>query len=327
MNIQIKKYSCLNQTGRIKYAKNSLVNFVPLREAKQTICVIALTTVAILTFSSCSKFNPNHLPSVSPAQFAGKIEGFDSSGQVQPDHLVAYWGFNGSEAESKTGTAPTLSSNASLVSGGVIGQALQLDSGYVYYAHQFPTFDTSLKSFTISEWVQVQNNGSTPTSTFSLLRPGKLFGYINFLLETGQHPASDTNDLVVHPTFVDQNGNTQDNLNASWLKSYKSPSIPPGKWTHLVITYDYPSNVFQIWADGIMIGAPDYQNRGKNYFTCREPNEVSIGGWYNNIPGKQVTADKWTMPMKGKIDEIRVYNEALGAADIIALYKLGLAGK
>jgi hypothetical protein len=289
--------------------------------------LLITASIGSLVFCACSKFNPNHLPSVSPKDFAGKIEGFDSSAQVQPDHLIAYWGFNGSEAESKTGTAPTSSNNATLVSDGVVGQALQLNAGYVYYAHQFPAFDTSLKSFTIDEWVQLQNNGSTPTLTFNLARPTKLWGNIDFLVETGQHPASDTSDFIVHPSYNDVNGGRQDNLNASWLKSYKSPTVPPGKWTNIVVTYDQASNILQIWANGIKIGAPDYQQRGKGYFQCYIPNEVIIGGWYNNIPGKQVTTDKWTAPMTGKIDEIRVYNVALGDADIIALYKLGLAGR
>lgn len=294
----------------------------------KVIAYILIATGITMAFTSCSKDgNPNNLPSVSPSDYVGKIEGFDSSAQVQSDHLIAYWSFDGTEAELKTGNKPTSSSNASVVDGGVTGKALELNQGYLYYGVQFPQFDTSFKSFTISEWVQIQNNGSTPTQTFHLSRPGELWGYIDFLLETGQHPASDTDNLVVHPRFTDQNGGIQDNLNANWLSSYKSPTIPPGKWTHLVITYDYPSNTFQIWADGMKIGAPDYQNRGQNYFSCKQPNEVIIGGWYNNIPGKELTADTWTTPMTGKIDEIRIYNEALGDADIIALYKLGSAGQ
>jgi hypothetical protein len=94
-----------------------------------------------------------------------------------------------------------------------------------------------------------------------------------------------------------------------------------------VVTFDHASSIFQIWANGVKIGAPDYQNRGTGLFKLAVPNEVLIGGWYNNIPGKELTTDTWTVPMRGKIDEIRVYNEALGAADIIALYKLGRAGQ
>lgn len=285
---------------------------------------LAVAIISLL-FTSCKK-DWRGLPKVSPSDFEGKIEGFDSSGQIKPDHLVAYWSFNGTDAETKTGTKPTSSSNTSFVDDGVTGKALMLDNGYLYYATQFPPFDTAFKSFTISEWVQIQNNGSSPTLTFNLAKPGELWGNIDFLLETGQHPASDTDNLVVHPSYSDENGGRQDNLNANWLSSYKSPTIPPGKWTHLVITYDYASSTFQIWANGVKIGAPDYQHRGGK-FHCYVPNELIIGGWYNNIPGKEVTADAWTKPMTGKIDEIRVYDMALGDADIIALYKLGRAGQ
>jgi hypothetical protein len=294
---------------------------------KYAVQIIFSALVGVIFLAGCKKGNPNNLPSVSPNDFVGKIEGFDSSGQVASDQLIAYWGFNGSEAESKTGIAPTSSLNATIVDGGVTGKALQLDSGYVYYASQFPAFDASLQSFTVSEWVQIQNNGSTPTMTFSIANPGQFWPDFAFLLETGQKQTSDTNNLIVHPSYADVNGGRQDNLNAGWLSSYKSPTIPPGKWTNLVVTFDNASSIFQIWANGIKIGATDYQNRGAGKFKCIVPNEVIIGGWYNNIPGKQITTDTWTVPMKGKIDEIRVYKSALGAADIIALYKLGRAGQ
>ena len=283
--------------------------------------------VGLTLFAGCKKGNPNNLPSVSPNDFVGKIEGFDSSGQVAADQLIAYWGFNGSQSEKISGIAPTSSLNAKLVDKGVSGQALELDSGYVYYASQIPAFNDSLTSFTVSEWVQIQNNGSTPTMTFSIAAPGQFWPDFAFLLETGQHPASDTNNLVVHPSYADVNGGRQDNLNAGWLSSYQSPTIPPGKWTNLVVTFDKASSIFQIWANGVKIGAPDYQNRGTGIFKPVVPNEILIGGWYNNIPGKQLTPDTWTVPMKGKIDEIRVYKSALSAANIIALYKLGRAGQ
>jgi len=76
-----------------------------------------------------------------------------------------------------------------------------------------------------------------------------------------------------------------------------------------------------------MIDTTDYQNRGTNYYKSWQPNALIIGGWYNNIPGMAATADTWTVPMNGKVDEIRVYNTILGAAHIKALYKLGVAGK
>ena len=289
--------------------------------------IFYLPVISLTLFVSCSKENPNNLPPVSPGDYEGKIEGFDSSGQVASDNLIAYWSFDGNENEVISGVAKTSSKNDTYIDNGVRGKALNLNGGWVYYASQIPAFADSLQSFTVSEWVQIVNNGSTPTMTFTLARPGEFWGNINFLLETGWYPASDTNNLIVHPNFADINGGTQDNINANWLPAYKSPTIGASKWVNLITTYDYPSNTIQVWANGVMIGATDYQNRGDAYFKNTVPNEVIIGGWYNNIPGKQLTADTWTVPMKGNIDEIRIYNTALGAADIKALYELGLAGQ
>lgn len=290
---------------------------------------LALLT-GMIFFVGCKKGNPNNLPSVSPKDFEGKIQGFDSSGQVASDHLVAYWSFDGNQNEMISGIAPTSSLNVSYISNGVRGQAISLDSGYLYYATQIPALGASLHSFTILEWVQILNNGSTPTMTFQLARPGNFWGNINFLLETGQHPASDTSDLVVHPSYFDGNG-TQDNLNAGWAPdgpgTYRSPTIGANKWVQIGVTYDSSANNIQVWANGVRIGTTSYQHRGNNYYTPTVPDEVIIGGWYNNIPGKEVTTDTWTVPMVGNLDEIRIYNEALGAADILALYQLGAAGK
>lgn len=258
----------------------------------------------------------------------GGINGYQNSGQVAASNLIAYWNFDKDEKEQISGIAPTSSSNDDFSLSGVKGKALSLNNGYVYYGSAIPALNSdTLKSFTVSEWVQIQNNGSTPTMTFTLARPGNLYGNINFILETGQNPASDVNDLIVHPNYADINGGTQDNLNAPWLSGYSSPQIGMGKWVHLVTTYDYSSNVLQIWANGKMIGATAYQQRGTATFKNTVPNEVIIGGWYNNVPGKSVTSDSYTVPMTGNLDELRVYNTALSSVQINSLYQLGIVGK
>lgn len=283
--------------------------------------MVLIAILGSLLFVSCKK-DWRSLPKVSPKDYEGKIEGFDSSGQIQPDHLVAYWGFNGTEAETKTGTKPTSSLNAKLVDNGVTGKALELDSGYLYFAHQFPAFDTSFKSFTISLWTKILNNGANKTMIFELARPGIFTGNINFILNTNQNPASNTDILKIQPKFNTIGGGTQDNLN-----NKLSPTIGMDKWTNIVLTYDGSSGVFNIWADGVKIGGYPNRGVGNNLFNSYEPNEVIIGSNYNGIPGKEVNNDTSFSPMTGQIDELRVYNVALGTADILALYKLGVAGQ
>jgi hypothetical protein len=288
-----------------------------------SIC-LAMASVVLV---SCKKENQNDLPGTSPDAYNGKIDGFDSSEQIYRNNLVAYWSFDDTKNEILSGTAATSSSNDSYVAG-VRGKALNLNGGWVYYATQFNAFKTAnLKSWTVSEWVNVLNNGSKQTMAFQLARPGNLNGNINTILLTNQYPAADLDNFIIKAVFADGNGNGQDNLNAWWLSTYKSPKTGPNKWIHVVTTYDAVANNIQIWADGIMVGTTDYQNRGSNYFKSWEPSEVIIGGWYNHIPGKEVNGDTGTQPLQGKVDEIRVYNTVLGAAHIRALYNLGVAGK
>jgi hypothetical protein len=293
-----------------------------------TSCVLGLA-IAAITWSSCTKNgNPNNLPGVSTATYAGKIDGFTSSDEIYPKNLVAYWNFDGTKNEKITGTAATSSSNDSYVDG-VKGQAISLNSGYVYYASQFAGFGNAVfKSFTISTWVQILNNGATKTMLFQLARPGNFTGSINFILETNSRAATVTDAITVHPTFTGSGGGTQDNLNTAVSPSpFLSPTIGASKWTHFVITFDAPSGVFQIWGDGVKIGTTAYQNRGANAFNSFEPSEVIIGGNYNTIPGKTVSTDASFAPIVGRMDELRVYNIALPDAYIKALYNLGLAKK
>lgn len=300
-----------------------------MRNPKFNISTLIVSVFAIAALSSCKKDgNPNNLPAVSTSAYEGKIDGYTSSDEIYSSNLVAYWSFEGTKNETKSNKAPTSSANDGLVAGGVKGQALSLNAGYVYYASQFDAFKTeALKSFTVSEWVQIANNGSKRTMIFQLARPGIFNGSLNFILETNANPASDLKNLIIHPTFTTIGGGTQDNLNAPWLTTFKSPEIGSAKWTHLLITYDSKTGIFNIWADGVKVG--DYSNRGvgNNLFKSYEPGEVIIGGNYNVIPGKAVNTNTDYAAMTGKIDEIRVYNITMPDAHIKALYNLGKAGK
>lgn len=265
--------------------------------------------------------NPNKLDDVNPSDYVGKIDGFTSSEEIYPNNLVAYWSFDDTKAEKLSGKTPTSSSNDSFVDGGVRGKALNLNSGWLYYAEQFEQFKTdNLKSFTISHWVQIENNGSKRTMTFQLARPGVFNGNINVSLNTNSYPATQTSILKIQPTFSTVGGGTQDNIN-----NVLSPTIGPNKWTHIVLTYDASSGVFDIWADGVKMGGYPNRGVGNNLFKAYEPSEVLIGANYNSIPGKEVSTNTTFAPMTGKIDEIRVFNIPLPAAHIKSLYKLGLA--
>ena len=157
--------------------------------------ITSLALMAVPVIFSCRKDgNPNNLPSVDPADYAGTIDGYTKTEEVYPNNLIAYWSFDDTKAETISNTAPGSSANDVFVTGGVRGKALQLTAGYLYFPTQFVKFRTdSLKSWTISAWVKILNNGSKRTMLFQLARPASLTGNINFALNTQSFPATTTN--------------------------------------------------------------------------------------------------------------------------------------
>ena len=282
---------------------------------------MAAISMLFLIFFSCKKDgNPNNLPPVNMADYEGKVDGYLSSDDVMKNKLIAYWSFDDTKSEIKSSTAPTQTSNDVFIADGVKGKAISLTKGFLYYATQFPQFKTDvLKSWSISVWVKVKNNGSKRTMILQLARPGIFNGNINFLLNTNGYPTTNDSVLRIGPTFATVGGGTQDNLNNVLDKTNLN------NWNHIVLTYDGNSGVFNNWLNGVKVGNFPNRGTGNNLFKSYEPNEFIIGSNYNGIPGKTVSADVSIEPMTGAVDELRMYNVTLAEAYIQALYKLGLA--
>ena len=285
-------------------------------------CIATVALSAVMLVISCKKDgNPNKLPPVSPADYAGKIDGFSSSDEVFPGNLIAYWPFDDSKNEKLNNVAPTRTANDALVDGGIRGKALSLNAGYLYFANQFIKFKTdSLKSWTLSAWVKIKNNGSKRTMVFQLARPGVFNGNINFILNTNGYPATNDSVLRIQPTFSTVGGGTQDNLNNVLDKTKLND------WVHIVLTYDFTTGVFNNWMNGVKVGNFPNRGTGNNSFKSYEPSEVLIGANYN-AAGTPVSTDVSFAAMTGQVDEIRFYNKALPDAFIRSLYNLGLVHK
>lgn len=266
--------------------------------------------------------NPNNLPSVDASNYVGKIDGFSSSDEVFPQNLIAYWSFDDTKNELKTGTAPGSSAGDSYATDAVRGKSLSLTAGYLYFPTQFQKFKTdSIKSWSISTWIKIRNNGSKRTMLFQLARPGVFTGNINFALNTQSYNAANDSVLRINPTFLTIGGGTQDNLNNVLDKTKLT------EWVHIVLTYDYSTGVFNNWMNGVKVGNFPNRGTGNNLFKSYEPNEIIIGSNYNGIPGKSVSSDVTFAPMTGQMDELRIFNRTLPDAFIKALYNLGKANK
>ncbi len=287
--------------------------------------------VSVLLAGSCNK-DDDPLP---------PIGGYNNSDEVAAANLKAYWGLNGNGTEGKSGANPTSTSNVTYGAGGVRGQAASFADGYLYYASAVGGALISNQPFTVSAWVQASNNGlvggnppanNHPYQYFQMARPGQLFGNINLLYEAGAYPIA--SDTMFFKSLYSDAGGLQDAVNNYGVAGtdYKVvKKAGTGQWVHVVTTYNPTGgsgaeSIFRIYADSTKVNNTNFENRGTNSFAYT-PHEIIIGGWYNNIPGKVVSADTWTTGFTGKIDEIRIYNKLLTDAEIIALYQLGKAGR
>lgn len=269
-----------------------------------------------------------------------QIGGYNNSDEVGAANLRANWTLDGNGNERKSGTAPTSSVGVSYVAG-VRGQAASFSNGYLYYAGPVGGALTSNQPFTVSAWIKTSNTGlvggnppanNHPWQYFQMARPNQLFGSINLLHEAGNYPvASDT--MFLKSLYADAGG-LQDAVLCCGTAGVDYKVVKKagtGQWVHVVTTYNPTGgtgneSIFRIYADSVQVNNTLFENRGTNSYVYT-PHEIIIGGWYNNIPGKQVTADTWTTPFTGMIDDIRIWNKTLTPAEIAALYKLGLAGR
>jgi hypothetical protein len=89
-------------------------------------------------------------------------------------------------------------------------------------------------------------------------------------------------------------------------------TAPTGQWYHLVGTWD--KNTARVYADGQQVA----QGEKSGSFDFSDQNPLIIGGNSNNCGGDNYLNDAFN----GRVDELRIYNRALSAAEVTELYNL-----
>src|SRR5262249_43396624 len=92
-------------------------------------------------------------------------------------------------------------------------------------------------------------------------------------------------------------------------------SIPTGQWTHLAGTYDGVN--MKIYVNGVPVNTNNFPG---SIFPGTD--DLGIGGTVGGEPPGSVI-----LPFAGLVDELSLYNRALSAEEIAALYSTGSTGK
>lgn len=255
----------------------------------------------------------------------------DDAGKTDPStiattNLVAYFPFNGNATEQIGTLNPTMQPNVTYVTGRR-GQAYQGGTG----AHLLYTLPTNSKlktltSFSIAMWIKSPLVTGDPEPTiFEIGKSDDLFwGNLKLALNR-LNPTADSLQLK---TFFLKSDAEWSGQHISFSKRVFTTNI----WMHLVIQYDQVTSKYMIYKDGVKVVTNDGV---ENRFSGPQPaggvqpplgplafanaDKINIGAWRPKSEG--TAEDAWMGWFMGNLDELRVYDKALTAAEILALYQ------
>ncbi len=212
---------------------------------------------------------------------------------------------------------------------GVNGKAAQFgDGGYILYKAigdvvTYPNnfkatpADTlsSLGSFTLAFWMK----GTGPVvggaqGLFAISNSSEFWGNLELFLENLD--AGDTAFLKVHMF----NSGVSSGNGEEWNEVKIGGAL--NKWTHIAVTYDEKTSMFNLYADGVAVIA-DKVLGGGNYGRVKFSNfNGMVVGTYQFQTTPSLTnhgPESWAKSFNGAIDQLRLYNLALSADQVNSL--------
>jgi hypothetical protein len=232
--------------------------------------------------------------------------------------LKSFWAFEdnaGDSGENKLGASAT---DVQFVEGKKGKGAKFGTAGYVLAPAVNDTIK-NLGSFTVAFWM----NGPGPVTggaqgLFSISNKNEFWGNLDFFLENHDTGPADEAFLKIH-MFNDKGagGNGEE-----WTE-LKIPGVL-GKWTHIALTYDELTSKLTLYKDGQPTSVNGKVLGGGNYgkVKYKDVNGIVIGNYQfqTNPTLTNHGPEAWAKPFAGTMDQVRLYNKALSATEVGALF-------
>ncbi len=210
-----------------------------------------------------------------------------------PPGIISWWRAENNALDA-VGTNHGALTNGATFSPGEVGQGFLLDgtAGYVVIPDS-PSLRPS--SVTVEAWVKIFSTTGTQLVFAKPIGPATLDSF-GLALANGA-PLAAISDANGFGTFV----------------STATP-LPLGQWNHLAYSFDGNTRQESLYVNGAMVASA---NAGKSMAFDTHP--LLLGADIENgVPG---------LFLNGQIDEASIYNRALAASEIAAIYNVGSAGK
>ena len=263
---------------------------------------------------------------VSPSSCGNGVIDTGEDCDVGPTDPVAWWKFddgspNATAADfsgnGNTGTLTNMNPATDWVTG-QIGQALDFDGNNDYVNAGAPATLNNLPALSISAWIKpdsLANPGNVIATKAHGEHPEDA-GWVFYLEnESGNKKTlqfeADFNSYAPFSSFGDLWAVAEDNV------------IKVGEWNHVVVTWD-GSNIAanaKFYVNGVLVGKSTHDNKDIN----------GIGSRGDDSSRHLIIGDDPqpynVKPFDGLMDDVRIYNRVLSAAEIGNLSSQGLGGE
>ena len=288
--------------------------------------------IIVLSLSACSKFESgSDFTPGDPPPVAG---GYVNSAEIAPNNLVAYFPFDGNFNDSIGSVTGGHEAGAMSFVEGRKGMAYQGASD-AYIVYDEPGAIKNLTSFTVAFWINTQKHTGGAQGVWMLSREGNFWGNFFVLIE-GSDRSNNKMQLKLHfekPSV--QNAEHWIDPGDKWW-----PDDMYGAWRHVVYTYDETTSKVARYISGNPTALPDNPTGdGGDIVNRKATGDATAGtplgplqfqdatkfviGAYQNMLGSPYNApEPWMLNYTGKLDEFRIYNRALDAQEVSALYTL-----
>jgi hypothetical protein len=271
--------------------------------------VLFLGTAMMAGFlmTSCNNDDNNTNNAVDPSTIASA-------------NLVAYFPFNDNATETIANLTPTAQPLVTYVAGRR-GKAYQgADGAHLLYTLPTASKLKSLTSFSVAMWFKSPLVTGDPEPIIMQIGKSDDLYWGNLTLALNRLSA--TADSLQLKAFFLKTG-------AEWSGqhiSYSNTMFQVNQWMHLVFEYDGATSKYVIFKDGVkVITNSGVEDRKANAagdalgnLSFLNADVINIGAWRPKSEG--TATDAWMGWFKGNLDELRVYDKALTAAEAKSLY-------
>ncbi len=244
----------------------------------------------------------NEIAALYSAGSAGKCASVAPVCVTPPSGLISWWPGEGSATDVIGGNTGTWAGTGSLNSygSGMVGQEFVFDGTHRDRVSVGSPANLQLQNFTIEAWIK--RSSSTVASLDENFQDGTLAGPDGVVFGWGDGGYSltvaDDGKLGMSKIGVDV--------------SYAPPAVTNTNWHHVAVTKSGTQLVFYV--DGVTQPSPTI-NPYNSIFTFTTAAAIGSRG------------DGGGNTFYGKVDELSIYNRALSANEITAIYNAGSAGK